>query len=111
MKKLLIGSLVGAIIMFVWSALSWTVIPINLKTFLYTPAQDSLLKVLADNQVTTGAYATPMVDNRSVSGFDSKYQQECQEFMKANAGKPMATIFYKAEDTEMGGATMMRGFL
>lgn len=111
MKKLIIGSLVGAIILFVWSAMSWTMLPINLHTFMYTPAQDSILKVLADNNVPTGTYGIPMVDNRNVSGFDSKYQEDSEKLMKEKAGTPMATLFYQREDTQMGAATFMRGLL
>ena len=66
MKKILIGSLVGAIILFIWSFLAWAVLPVHLHTFQYTPAQDSILQILANNNMESGAYAMPMADNRDI---------------------------------------------
>ena len=112
MKKILIGSLVGGIILFLWSFLAWTMLPLHVHTFKYTPAQDSILKVLADSKLGTGVYAMPMADNRNVSsGMDSKYRQEGEAVMKANAGKPAATIYYKKGGFNMGAMTIVRGFL
>ena len=108
MKKLLIGSLVGAIIYFFWGFLSWAVLPIHLHTVSYTPAQDTLLKIMADNNLKDGAYSMPMADNRNITGFDSKYHEESERVMKESAGKPMATIFYLDEGYKMN---ILRGFL
>src|SRR4030095_8585413 len=94
MKRLFIGSLVGAIILFAWSFLIWGVSPLHLHTFMYTPAQDSLLKVMAGQDMATGVYNMPMVDNRKVTGMDAAYKKECHELMEANNGKPMATLYY-----------------
>ena len=111
MKKILIGSLVGAIILFIWSFLAWALLPIHLHTLNYTPAQDSILKVLADNNLETGAYAMPMADNRNVHGFDKKFMEESEKAMKENAGMPMATIHYLKEGYDMSPGTMIRGFI
>ena len=108
MKKLLIGSLVGSIILFVWSFLAWAILPIHLHTISYTPVQDSVLKILADANMESGAYAMPMVDNRNVAAFDSKYQQESEKLMKETAGKPMASIYYLKDGYQMN---IPRGFL
>ncbi len=111
MKKLLLGSFVGAIILFVWSAVSWVALPVNLHTLMYTPAQDTLLKVLADNHVPSGTYAMPIADNRTAGWFDAKFKDDAQKVMKEKAGAPTATIFYKQEDTNMNATTYLRGFL
>src|SRR4051812_48022694 len=97
MKKILTGSAVGAIILFIWSFLAWAILPLHLHTFMYTPAQDALLKVLEENNVETGAYIIPMADNRNVSGFDSKYMDESKKVMEASKGKPSASIYYIKE--------------
>jgi hypothetical protein len=108
MKKLLIGSFVGSVILFIWSFLAWAVLPIHLHTYNYTPVQDSVLKILADGNMKEGAYSLPMADNREVKSFDSNYQQEAQKIMEAYAGKPMATLFYLEEGYNMN---IPRGFL
>ena len=111
MKKLFIASLVGAIILFVWSFLAWAILPIHLHTYMYTPAQDTLLKVMADHNMESGAYAMPMVDNRNVQGMDADYRKKCDELMKTSEGKPMVSIFYKKEGMTMGPGIMIKGFL
>jgi hypothetical protein len=111
MKKILTGSFVGAIVLFIWSFLAWAILPIHLHTIMYTPAQDSVLQILANNNLESGAYGMPMADNRNVSAFDSKYHEEMEKKMKENAGKPMASVYYLKEGYTMGAATMLRGFL
>lgn len=111
MKKIIIGSFVGAIILFIWSFLAWAILPIHLHTFMYTPAQDELLKVLADNQVETGAYGIPMADNRNISAFDTKYQEDSEKLMQDYQGKPSATVYYKKEGYNMDASTLLKGFL
>ena len=111
MKKLLIGSLVGAIILFIWGFFAWALSPLHLHTYSYSPVQDSVLRVLAEGNVETGAYVFPMADNRNAKAFDGDYQKESQRVMTENSGKPMATVYYLKEGYQMGGLTMLRGFL
>lgn len=110
MKKILIASLVGALIMFVYSALSWMVLPTHHDSFHYTPAQDSILSALKNAGLTDGAYYMPTLDNRNVSSFDSEYHKKGEEMMKANIGKPMATVFYLDKAAGMDPMQMVRGF-
>lgn len=110
MKKILIASLVGGIILFVWHSLSWTILPTHLHTFRYTPAQDSILNSLKNSGLTTGAYFMPTVDNRDVSSFDSEYHKKGEEMMKTMVGKPTATLFYTEAMPEMGAGQILNGF-
>jgi hypothetical protein len=111
MKKILIASFVGAIILFAWQAASWMVMPFHLHTFHYTPAQDSILQVLKNSGLSTGAYHVPCVDNTDVSAFDSDFHKKQEDLMKNAIGKPAATIFYVGSVHEMGAAPMIKGFL
>ena len=110
MKKIIIGALVGGIILFLWSFLAWTVLPLHRQTIMYTPTQDSVLKILANSKMETGAYSMPMIDNRNMTDL-SAYHKECEKLMEANAGKPMASIYYLKEGYTMSGNTILRGFL
>lgn len=111
MKKILIASLVGGIILFVWHSVSWMIMPTHLDSFHYTPAQDSILNTLKNSGLTTGAYFMPGVDNRNVKAFDSEYQKKNEELMKTAVGKPGATIFYLDAMPEMGAGQILNGFL
>ena len=101
MKKLFIASLVGAIIMLMWSFLSWMVLPIHEKTFTYTPAQDGILKAMADANLETGAYGMPSGATR----------EEAMQAMEANKGKAGALIHYTKADPGMDPSMHLKGFL
>src|SRR5689334_513826 len=94
MKKIVIAAIVGSIILFAWNAVSWMVMPTHTHSFRYTPAQDSILHVLKNSGLTTGAYMIPSVDNGNLSPFDAEYQKKHEELMNAVIGHPMATLFY-----------------
>jgi len=111
MKKLIIGSSVGAIILFIWSFLSWAILPMHQHAFMYNPAMSTVMQTLADSNVATGTYLYPMADNRNVSGFDSKYQEESQQVAQANVGKPAIVIHYIQEGYNMNAFTILRGLL
>jgi hypothetical protein len=111
MKKIMIGSLVGGLILFTWSFLAWAILPLHVQTFMHTPAQDTLLQIMADNNFESRAYSMPMADNRQISSFSEDYRNEAEALMKASAGKPMATIYYLNSGYDMSGMTMLRGLL
>jgi hypothetical protein len=59
MKKWVIGSLVGAIIVFAWQAISWTFLGIHAGEEKYTPAQDQILSTLNAANLEDGMYMLP----------------------------------------------------
>ena len=101
MTKFFLASLVGAIIMYVWSFLAWVVLPVHDTSFIYTPAQDAILKALSDNNLETGIYAMPSAPTK----------EEREKVHKENAGKPAAAIFYEKEMPGMGAAMHIWGFV
>lgn len=111
MKKLIIGSLVGAIILFVWSFLSWVVLPLHQHIFMYTPAQDSLLQHINGTLTESGAYMLPTVDNRNVKSFDMDYKKKEMEFHEKMGGAPFAMIFYTKEGMTESAKNFIFGFL
>lgn len=103
MKKQLIATLVGAIILFVWQFLSWALLPIHQSEYGYTPNQDKIMEVLNQNLTEEGTYFLPGAPPGST-------QEEQQATMEANVGKPWASITYhKSLDMSMG-MNMLRGF-
>ena len=111
MKKFTIATLVGTIIIFIWSALSWTMLPVHLRSFHYTPKQDSVMNVLNSSLPGSGAYLLPSADNRNVGMFDSKYREAMEDNMKKAEGKPFAMIFYWNETFRMDPMQFILGFL
>ncbi len=103
MKKQLIATLVGGLLLFVWQFLSWALLNVHGNEFTYTPNQDKIMEVLAQN-LDEGQYMMPMPAPNS-----TPEQQEA--FMKSSAGKPWVTLAYhKSMSTEMG-MNMFRAFV
>ncbi len=101
MKKWLIGSLVGAIILFGWQALSWMALGIHNDSMKYTPAQKEIMNVLSSNITEEGMYMMPSAPT----------QQEQQSMMKEMEGKPWASVIYHKEFRSDMTRSMIRGFL
>lgn len=102
--KLLIGGIVGGLLLFIYSFLSWAILNIHGSTTKYTPAQDEILALLSSKITEDGSYMLPMAP----PGSTPEEQQAIQEGM---SGKPWATISYhKAMNTSMV-MNMGRGLL
>lgn len=103
MKKQLIGTLVGALILFIWQFLSWTLLPVHQSEYGYTPNHERIMAVLNENLTQEGTYMLPGM----APGLSS---EQTQAAMEASTGKPWAHISYhRSMDTNMG-LNMIRGF-
>lgn len=103
MKKQIIATLVGGVLLFLWQFLSWALIPIHSDVYGYTANQDKILESLNQNLSEEGTYFLPNVPPGT-----SHDQAEAQ--MKDRMGKPWASVTYhKSMDTNMG-INMVRGF-
>ena len=104
MKKWLIGSFVGAVLIFVWQFLSWTVFQLHEAEARYTPAQDSILRYLNSQFSETGTYMLPTVPPGSS-------QEAAEELGKTMDGKPWVTLTYRSSYNHNMIRPMIRGFL
>ncbi|MBL7738097.1 MAG: hypothetical protein JNK14_02675 [Chitinophagaceae bacterium] len=104
MKKWLIGSLVGAILVFLWHFLSWTTLGVHDAEAKYTPAQDSIISYLSSIIKEEGVYMLPTVPPGS--------SMDAGEALgKKMDGKPWATIMYKNAYNHDMIRPMIRSFL
>ena len=100
-KHWIIGSLVGAIIIFAWQALSWMVMGIHDKQMKYTPAQTEIMSVLSSTLTEDGLYALP----------SAATMKEKEEMIKDMEGKPWASVIYHKEYHSDMVSRMIRAFL
>jgi hypothetical protein len=101
MKKWLIGSIVGAIILFAWQGLSWMVLGIHDSSMKYTPAQTEIMNALSSGITEDGNYMMPSAPTR----------KEGEAMMKDMEGKPWASVIYHKEFHAMVPMQMIQGFL
>ncbi len=104
MHKTIIGVLVGAVIIFAWQTLSWTMLDLHRSAEDYTPKQDSILAYLNTQFSEDGSYSLPTVPATTTWA-------EADKLMKNMEGKPWAMISYhKAYNINMG-LSLIRVFL
>lgn len=104
MKKLIIGSLVGGIIIFFWQFLSWTVLNLHGNAHQYTPKQDAILQALSTQLDKDGGYIMPSLPPGSTS-------EQHEALMESAKGKPWAVVTYHQAQTANMGMNMLRGLI
>jgi len=103
MKKMLIGALVGAIIIFIWQFLSWGALNLHGGQMQYTAKQDTIMSLLGQT-LEEGSYYLPTVAKGTS-------QEETKKFMEEAVGKPWATIQYHDSYDANMAVNMIRGFV
>jgi hypothetical protein len=111
MKKFIIGSLVGTVLIFIWSFVSWEFLPIHVHSFNYVPKQDSVMKILDKSLPGAGAYMLPGADNRNLNTVTPEYKKAMEDNMKNGVGKSSAMIFYTKQTPAMDPMQIVRGLL
>jgi hypothetical protein len=84
-KQLALGSILGAIILFVWSAIAWMLIPWPgdpLRTFT---SEDAVLQAIKENAPRSGTYLVPNMPKRTPGMTDQQYKA-AQQAMEAKMG-------------------------
>lgn len=103
MKKSLIASLVGGLIIFFWQFLSNAALDLHRTATQYTSNQDTILNFLS-TQLDEGRYFLP----NTPAGASSADMQKLTEEAK---GKPWAIIDYKKANTTNMPVNMGRGLV
>ena len=104
MKKWLIGSLVGAILLFAWQFISWAAAGIHDNEYKYHPQQDQIMSGLSAVLKEDGQYMIPRTPP------DASFEDH-EKQMKELVGKPTAIVTYKAAYEDKMTVSMIRGFL
>lgn len=59
LRKLILGGVLGGIILFIWSALSWMVLPWHMKTLQSFKDDNAVSQILTANSTQSGMYMLP----------------------------------------------------
>jgi hypothetical protein len=103
MKKQLIATIVGGLILFFWQFLSWGLLNFHRAELQYTPNQDKIIEVLSQNLTENGGYMVPMPP-------PGGSHEEHLSFMEKVASRPWALISYHKNHNTNMGLNMLRGF-
>ncbi len=102
MKKTIIAVLLGTIVMFIYQALSWMILPTHENSIKYTDHQDAILQSMSG--LEEGMYNLPYAP-------PGTSMSEEQKLMEANIGKPWAMMIYHPALESNMGKNMAIGFL
>jgi hypothetical protein len=105
MKRIIIGTIVAALIYFVFQAIMW-VGGVHRNFYTYTPKQDTILHILSGNLGQDGLYMMPMADPNS-----PEFKNQQQEMEKKMPGNPWAMVFYHPRMMDMTAGYMLIGLL
>ena len=105
MTKILIGALVGTIITFAFSAMSWMFLGIHKHSLKYTESQDMIMESINSSISEDGVYFMPYADP------DKTSEEEMHKLREENQGKAWAMLSYHSAWEENIGMNMARGFI
>jgi hypothetical protein len=88
MKKTLLGGLVGGVILFVWSFLAWTVLPLHTSSLREIPNEEAVVSALKPALPSRGVY---MLRHNPGMGAEKAAQDAWIEKIKQG---PTGLIFY-----------------
>lgn len=101
MKGIILGSVIGALLVFCWGYLFWNVLPVGNGAVSPVADQAGLQAELAAHIPDTGVYGVPFSQDPADA-----------EFQTLHTKGPIATVYYRAEGSEpMAPSTMVMGYL
>jgi hypothetical protein len=103
MKKLIIGSVVAALILFIWQFLSYAMLDLHGSQMAYHPNQDAVMESLEAN-LEEGIYYMPRLEKGASAEAQEAYYAE-------KSGKPWALVAYYDSMEYSMGQNMIRGLL
>ena len=111
MKNQLLGGVVGGVILFLWGALVWAVLPLH-TGWMKTPAnEDAVLAAMKGSLAEKGVYylpAMPAKDNRSPAEYEAL--QKAQR-LKMETGPVAMVVFDPGGMPSMGAGRVIFGLL
>lgn len=88
-KQIALGTILGAIVLFVWSALAWMIIPWPGEPFRSFTNEKAVIDCVTTNTRQSGNYMVPNEPKRTPGMTDEQYKAATQAAMDQSARGPM----------------------
>jgi hypothetical protein len=88
-KQLVLGTVLGAIVLFIWSALAWMIIPWPGEPFQTFTNEVAVMQAITANAPRSGIYMSPNEPKRTPGMTDAQYKAAGQAAMDQSARGPM----------------------
>jgi hypothetical protein len=88
-KQLILGTVLGGIVLFVWSAIAWMIIPWPGDPFLKFNDEAVVMQAITANAPRSGNYLLPNEPKRTPGMTDDQFKAATQAAMESGARGPM----------------------
>src|SRR5438445_123318 len=110
-KQLLLGSVLGSIVLFIWSFIAWTFIPWPGEPLRAFTNDDAVVAAVKANAPRSGNYLLPNGVKRTPGMTDAQYQKAGQDAANRMAQGPMIFAAIRLEPIGSMGKYLVVGFL
>jgi hypothetical protein len=109
-KQLALGTILGAVVLFVWSALAWMIIPWPGEPLRHFASEDAIVAAIKANAPRSGNYLVPNEPQRLPGMTEEQYQKATKDAEDRMNNGPMVFAAVRLEPVSMAKA-MVVGFL
>lgn len=109
-KKLGLGTILGAIVLFIWSALAWMIIPWPGEPLKHFTSEDAIVAAIKANVPRSGNYLIPNEPQRLPGMTEEQFQKAMKDAEDRMNNGPMVFAAIRLEPVSMAKA-MIVGFL
>jgi len=109
-KQLALGTILGAIVLFIWSALAWMIIPWPGEPLRHFTSEDAIVAAIKANAPRSGNYLIPNEPQRLPGMTEEQYQKATKDAEDRMNNGPMVFAAVRLEPVSMAKA-MVVGFL
>ena len=109
-KQLLLGTVLGSITLFVWSAIAWMLIPWPGEPLRSFTNDDAVVQAIKANAPSSGNYLLPIEPKRTPGVTDEQYQKTQQDAMDRMSRGPMIFASVRLEPFGSMGKPLVIGF-
>jgi hypothetical protein len=110
-KQLALGALLGSIVLFIWSALAWMIIPWPGDPLRSFTNPDAIEQAIKTNAPQSGNYLLPNEVKRTSGMTDEQYKKASEEAMNRMTRGPMIFASVRLEPMGSMGRYLAIGFL
>jgi len=109
-KQLALGTILGAIVLFVWNALAWMIIPWPGEPLRHFASEDAIVAAIKANAPRSGNYLIPNEPQRLPGMTEEQYQKAMKDAEDRMNNGPNVFAVVRLEPMSIGKA-MVIGFL
>lgn len=109
-KQLALGTILGAIVLFVWNALAWMIIPWPGEPLRHFTSEDAIVAAIKANAPRSGNYLIPNEPQRLPGMTEEQYQKAMKDAEDRMNNGPNVFAVVRLEPMSIGKA-MVIGFL